>query len=102
MDEGLREAISRADPDASRPLAIERLVDLVRQMHAIARKGDPDTAGESMTLARDAAWKAVQHLPLGGELRRRLESGELISEEDWERLAGTPPPLPTPPVKPLS
>jgi len=38
MDEGLREAIALAAPDATRPLAIEVMIGMARQCQGFARQ----------------------------------------------------------------
>jgi hypothetical protein len=96
MDEGLREAIALAAADATRPLMIEVLIGLARQAQSAARqtiappKLNRRVAREWTKRARDAGLAVVPYLRPGGELRRRLESGEPISEEEWQRLCGPP------------
>jgi hypothetical protein len=90
MDDGLREAIARASGNAKRPLAIEQMIDMARRYQGLARQAQADPAAakrlmkDALNFGRDAA----RLLPPGGELRRHLESGELMSEEEWERLCG--------------
>ena len=94
MDEGLRTAIALSDPGAKRPLAIEVLIDLVRNLQGLARQSlaqpEPDRANATwcMKTACKTGRSAARFLPPGGELRRRLESGELMSEEEWEQFCG--------------
>jgi hypothetical protein len=89
MDEGLREAIARSIPGAKRPLAIEGMIAAARKCQGFARHSpDAATAKRYMKLALKAGRGAVPYLRPGGEPRERLVSGELISEEDWERLCG--------------
>lgn len=100
MDEGLREAIALADMvaggNAKRSLAIEVLIGMARQCQGLARqvlaepKPNKALAKRLMNAARKAGRDAVPYLRPGGELRQRLESGELMSEEEWERLCGPP------------
>ncbi len=91
MFEGLREAIARTvrkDDDHS---AIKTMIDSVRQMHRLAQHHpDPDTARQLLNDAHKIARAVVRPLPLG-ELRNRLRTGELIPEQDWDRLVGSPP-----------
>jgi hypothetical protein len=94
MDEGLRTAIAHSDPEAKRPPAIETLIDMARNLQRFAQQAlaqpEPDRreAEKLMKLAHDIGRSAVRFLPPGGELRRRLESGQLTSEEEWERFCG--------------
>ena len=92
MDEGLREAIAlatQANHDVKRPLAIEVLIDTSRRCQGIARRAQGFTvAKRCMKLAVKAGRDAAPYLRPGGELRERLLSGELMSEEEWERLCG--------------
>ena len=89
MDEGLREAIALASPDAKRPLMIEVLIGMARKWQGLARNTpDPAAAKRCMKMALKAGRDAATYLRPGGELRERLLSGEPISEEDWERLCG--------------
>jgi hypothetical protein len=94
MDKGLAEAIALAASHAKRPLAIEVLIWMARQCQGIARHAqaqatpDPAAVKRCMEMALDAGQGAVPYLRPGGELRRRLESGELMSEEEWHRLCG--------------
>lgn len=97
MDEGLREAIALAAPDAMRPLAIEVLIGMARQCQGFARQAraepmpDQAAAKRYMNLALTAGRGAAPYLRPGGELRERLLSSEPTSEEDWERLCGPAP-----------
>ena len=101
MDDGLREAIAAARPNAKRPLVIERMIDMARRYQGDARQAqtDPVAVKRFTKLALDAGRDAARLLPPGGELRRRLESGEPMSEEEWERLCG--PLLPPVELRPL-
>ena len=101
MDAGLKEAIALANRGAKRPLALEHLIDIVRECQSAARlaQADPAVASSAMKHARKAARAAASFLRPGGELRERLLAGEMISEEDWERLVGPPP---APPLTPIS
>jgi hypothetical protein len=102
MDDGLREAIALADTvaggEAKRPLVIELMIDQARQLQGLVRQmraqpqPDERMVRDWLKLANKFGRSAVRFLRPGGELRRRLESGELMSEEEWERLCG--PPLP--------
>jgi hypothetical protein len=102
MDDGLREAIAIADRIADgaarRPLALELMIDQARQLQGLVRQmraqpqPDERMVREWSKLANKFGRSAVPFLRPGGELRQRLESGELMSEEEWERLCG--PPLP--------
>lgn len=102
MDDGLREAIALADAaaggKAKRPLSIELMIDRARQQQGLVRqmlaqpKPDERRAREALKLANKFGRSAVRFLRAGGELRQRLESGDLMSEEEWQRLCG--PPLP--------
>jgi len=89
MDAGLKEAIALADRGAKRPLALEHLIDAVREYHRLAQ-ADPAVASSFMNIARKTARGAASFLRPGGELRERLLAGEVISEEDWQRLVGPP------------
>jgi hypothetical protein len=101
VDEGLKQAIAMAGGDAKRPLAIEVLIDLCRRNQSVARqklaqpKPDRPAAQRYLMLAHASGREAAAYLPPGGELRRRLEIGELMSEQDWERLCGPPIPAET-------
>jgi hypothetical protein len=90
MDDGLRTAIALASPDATRPLAIEVLIDIARRCQGLARQfeADPAAAKRFTKQAHKSGRAAAPYLPPGGELQRRLMSGELMSEEEWERLCG--------------
>ena len=100
MDAGLKEAIAIAiaAPNAKRPLAFERLIDEARRCQNLARhsQANPSLAGKMMKYAQKVGRRAADFLPPGGELRERLLSNELISEEEWHRMVG--PPLPPPVV----
>jgi hypothetical protein len=94
MDEGLREAIALADAvaggNAKRPLPIETLINSARQAQGLAQALPTAAAKRILNSGRKAGRTAALYLRPGGELRRRLESGELMSEEEWERLCGPP------------
>jgi hypothetical protein len=67
MDEGLREAIALAAPDATRPLAIEVLIGMARQCQGFARQAraqptpNPAAAKRYMKLALTAGRGAFEN-----------------------------------------
>jgi hypothetical protein len=65
--------------------------DSARQFDGAADPASREQFKQWSKRARDAGRAAAEYLPPGGELRERLLSGELISEEDWERLCGPTP-----------
>jgi hypothetical protein len=86
-------------PDDHEFSVVKELLWATRLAHESARlflaqsKPDHRTAEKWMKIARKSGRRAASFLPLG-ELRQRLESGELMSEVEWERFCG---PLPPPP-----
>jgi hypothetical protein len=94
MDRGLKEAIvlaTLANPRVERPLPLEGLIDELRWWHTQIRNSElpPDQVAKFMKDALRSARDAAAHLP-PGELKDRMLSGELIPEEDWERMVGPP------------
>jgi hypothetical protein len=79
MDEGLREAIALAAPDAERPLAIEVLIRMARQCQGFAREA------RAQPNARSGRRKTIHGA--GTHSRSRRSS---LSPTRW-RAAGTAP-----------